>query len=83
MFITSPVIYAASSDARKATNDATSSGFPNRPIGISFFRSSMGRSFVMSDSMNPGAMAFTVILRGATSCARAFVAPINAAFAAL
>ena len=65
------------------TAAATSSGRPKRPTGINCFSSSCGRSLVISVSMNPGATAFTVTPRAATSCAKAFVAPINAAFAAL
>ena len=76
-------MYAASSEARKPTTAATSSGLPKRPTGTSFFSSSSGNSLVISVCIKPGATAFTVILRGATSCAKAFVAPINAALAAL
>ena len=82
MEITSPVMYDDSSDARKLTSDATSSGLPKRPIGTSFFKASSSRPFVISVAMKPGATAFTVTLRDATSCERAFVAPIRAAFAA-
>ena len=52
------------------------------PAGISFFSSASSRSCVMSVAMKPGATAFTVTLRAATSCANALVAPISAALAA-
>ena len=73
---------ADSSEARKLVNAATSSGLPKRPSGISFFNSASSNSLVMSVAMKPGAMALTVTLRAATSCAKALVAPIRAALAA-
>ena len=44
-----------------------------------FFTSSESTA-VMSVSMNPGATAFTVMLRLAISCASDFVNPISPAF---
>ena len=67
MEMTSPVIYADSSDAKNETSDATSSGLPMRPSGTRRLISSMGMSCVISVSMNPGATTFTVTLRFATS----------------
>ena len=83
MEITSPVMYAEASDMRKPTSSATSSGLPKRFMGTCCFNSSTGKSFVMSDSMKPGATAFTVMFLAATSYDNAFVAPISAAFVAL
>src|SRR5205807_10356896 len=82
---TCPVMYAASSDARKRTACATSISVPARPSGIIsftlFFRSAE-RPSVMAVSIYPGATAFTVILRDATSRAMAMVKPISPAFEA-
>ena len=80
---TCPVIYDASSEARKHTAAATSSGVPSR------FKRNLRRPLVarpsviarvMSVSISPGATAFTVMLREATSCASAFANPIRPAF---
>ncbi len=78
-------MYAASSEAKKATAYATSSALPQRPSGINFFDSSFifsGMPDVKSVGTKPGAIAFTVILREATSRAKAFVNPIKPAFEA-
>src|SRR5690606_9407035 len=80
---TCPVIYAASSDARKHTAAATSSGDPIRPTGICADQSVWAPSvsdFVISVSISPGATTFTVTLREATSRARALLKPIRPAF---
>ena len=68
----------ASSEARNRAVLATSSGVPNRPIGVMAIaqreRLSSARSgAVMGVSMNPGPMAFTRIPCGASSWARALV----------
>ena len=52
-----PVMKAASSEARKATADATSSAVPKRPSGVRLVSSSLsasGRSCVSSVSTKPG-----------------------------
>ena len=75
----------ASSLARKAIAAATSRSAPKRPSGISDFIlsfSSCGEHSVIGVSINPGAMAFTVMLREATSTAIARVRPIRPAFEA-
>src|SRR5262245_8634555 len=80
---TCPVIYDASSDARKATAAATSSTVPSRPSGICAAQSACACSVtarVMSVSIMPGATALTVMLRDATSCARALTKPMRPAF---
>src|SRR5215207_4006338 len=82
---TCPVIYDASSDARKHTAAATSSGAPRRPSGICCDQSCFAlptRRRVMSVSMSPGATTFTVMLREATSRASALQKPISPAFEA-
>ena len=71
MEMVSPVMYDESLEARNETRAATSSGSPKRPRGICFFNVDSSRSFVISDLINPGAMALTVTFRAATSCARA------------
>src|SRR5690606_36098246 len=78
-----PVMYAASSDARNATRFATSSGLPARFAGTS--RAMVGASkisLVISDSIIPGATAFTVMPRLANSRDSDFVAAFNAPLAA-
>ena len=78
-----PVIYEASSDARNATQLATSSGEPIFPSGIIFRALSFNSSdstAVIEVSMNPGATALQVILRDPTSRAMAMVKPISPAF---
>src|SRR5687767_8736725 len=80
---TCPVIYAASSEARKQTAAATSRGVPRRPSGIADAQSACALSviaFVMSVSTSPGVTTFTVMLREATSRAIALLNPINPAF---
>ena len=65
---TCPVIYAASSDARKHTAAATSSTVPKRASGIWADQSACALSAiarVMSVSINPGATTLTVIVREA------------------
>src|SRR5277367_6431127 len=61
---------------------ATSASEPKRPSGIMDFIlsfSSCGSGAVMGVSMKPGATAFTVMLREATSTAMARVRPISLA----
>src|SRR6478672_1759945 len=80
---TCPVIYDASSEARKHTAAATSSGVPSRRSGIRAAQSSSARSVmarVMSVSIIPGATTLIVIPREATSSAAAFAKPISPAF---
>src|SRR5262249_36850548 len=80
---TCPVIYDASSDARKQTADATSAGGPRRPHGILDAPPSPARSVhprVISVSIIPGATTLAVMPRDATSSASAFVNPISPAF---
>src|SRR5687767_6867984 len=80
---TCPVIYAASSEARKQTAAATSRGAPRRPRGMADAQSACALSviaLVMSVSMRPGVTTFTVMLRDATSRAIALLNPINPAF---
>src|SRR5579884_439398 len=80
-----PVIYAASSLARKQTACATSISVPMRPRGISGRRRSRAAgssAAVMAVSIKPGATALTVIPREATSWATALVRPIKPALAA-
>ena len=78
-----PVMYDASSDARKATVFATCSGFPNVPAGIwlrIWFLTCSLNFCVISVSIKPGATAFTVMPRDASSFAADFVRPITPAF---
>src|SRR3954463_7644445 len=80
---TCPVIYAASSDARKHTAAAMSSGVPSRLSGILAAHSSCAVPViarVMSVSISPGATTLTVMLRDATSCATDLANPISPAF---
>src|SRR5688572_28621418 len=61
---TCPVIYAASSEARKQTAAATSRGAPRRPMGMADAQSACALSviaLVMSVSMRPGVTTFTVM----------------------
>src|SRR3954470_4503749 len=71
---TCPVIYDASSDARKQTAAATSSTVPGRPSGICAAQSTCVFSLtvrVMSVSIMPGATTLTVMARDPTSRASA------------
>src|SRR5436309_2113531 len=80
---TCPVIYDASSDARKHTAAATSSTVPSRPSGIWAAQSTCVFPLiarVMSVSTSPGATTFTVMARDATSRASALAKPIRPAF---
>src|SRR5690606_38080329 len=80
---TCPVIYDASSEARKQTAAAMSSGVPSRPSGMRSAQAACApsaRPRVMSVSIMPGATAFTVMPREATSRASAFVNPMSPAF---
>ena len=81
---TCPVIYDASSDARKQTAAATSSGVPSRRSGIFDAQSScalLGQSRASCRSRSsPGATTFTVMPRDATSSASALANPISPAF---
>ena len=76
-------MYPASSESRKTARELTSDGLPARLMGMVCMIISMGASFIMSVSINPGAMQFTVIERLASSVARAFVAPMIPALDAL
>ena len=76
-------IYPAASEARNATSAATSSGVPARFIGTSrAICSALNALSAIGEAMIPGATAFTVMPRLASSSARARVAPCNPAFAA-
>src|SRR5215218_4675693 len=80
---TCPVIYDASSEARKHTAAATSSGVPSRPSGICSDQSRFALSTsprVISVSISPGATTFTVIPREAISRASDLHKPIKPAF---
>ena len=69
---------------RKATAAAISSAVPNRPSGVAAWMPSWmfsGSVSVSSVSTNPGATAFAVMPREATSRAVALVSPIRPAFA--
>src|SRR5829696_6188745 len=82
---TCPVIYDASSDARKQTADAMSPGVPSRLSGIFEAHSSCAlpvMARVMSVSIKPGATTLTVMPRDATSMATDFANPISPAFEA-
>ncbi len=62
---------------------ATSSGWPARPAGTScLMRSAGNASPAIGEAMMPGATAFTVMPREASSCASDLVAPIRPALAA-
>ncbi len=76
-------MYADSSRKRNDTAAATSSHVPNLLMGIAFLTSS-GSSIdaAISVSITPGATAFTVIPRFASSTASALTAPSTPAFAA-
>src|SRR5438309_4506027 len=79
---TSPVIYDASSDARKHTAAAISSAVPSRPSGICDAQSTCDFSViarVMSVSTMPGATALAVMPRDPTSRASALTNPIRPA----
>ena len=80
---TSPVTNEASSEQRKRTAPATSSGVPSRASGV-FARiaccTSSGRTSVSAVWMYPGATAFTRTPRGASSRASDFVKPMIPAF---
>src|SRR5512138_820437 len=76
---TCPVMNAAWSDARNETAYAISSGLPLRPSGTIFTAASRvagSMAFRISVSTKPGAIAFTVTLREATSRASDLVKPI-------
>ena len=74
-----PVTYEASSEVRNRTHAATSSGVPMRRAGIAS-TIPFPMSCVSLVYTNPGATAFTVIPRLATSTATVFVKPIRPAF---
>ena len=79
-----PVIYEASSLARKATKSATSFTEPNLFRGISsrsLFLALSSRNAVIPVSINPGATEFTVIPLEPTSLANDLVKPLRPAFA--
>src|SRR6188474_1536840 len=79
---TCPVIYAASSEARKHTAAATSPSVPSRPSGMADAQSACAWSvidLVMSVATSPGLTTLTVMLREATSRASALLNPINPA----
>ena len=82
---TCPVMYLASGERRNATAPETSSGVPNRPRGTFFSRVSLissVRTSVSRVSMNPGAIALTVMPREPTSLAVDLVSPTSPALAA-
>ena len=77
------MIYDAFSFAKNETAKAISSGEHIRPRGISSHIaafSSSEKRLIISVSVTPGAMQFTVIPEGAYSFASAFVRPITPAF---
>src|SRR5215211_2319036 len=76
-----PVTYEASSEARKRTHAAISSGVPGRRAGTASISSSPTPS-VSSVSTKPGATALTVTERRATSAATVFVSATSPAFEA-
>src|SRR3954470_13761481 len=70
-----PVTKPPFSSTRKATPRAISSALPSRPTGIFATilpSTSSGTAATMSVSMYPGAIALTVTLLRAPSCAKAF-----------
>src|SRR4051794_35460813 len=77
--IVSPVIQRASSDARKETGGAMSSGCPTRPSGVaataplSKSLSTIPAEWVPSVMTRPGLIALTRMLRCASSLASVFV----------
>src|SRR6266851_6566463 len=75
-------MYDADSEARNAIAVATSSGRPERPIGV-FLPAMISCSVEDAVSIQPGATAFTVIPLRASSRARLRVSPTMPAFAAL
>src|SRR5439155_154913 len=81
-----PVMYAASSEARKANAPATSSGSAKRPSGMRSSVLAANLGFVRTVSViavaASGATALTVMPRLASSRAADFVSPTIAAFAA-
>src|ERR1700722_10864523 len=80
---TCPVTYAARSLAKNRTTFATSSAVPKRPSAIRVFNISRAGSpsaLVISVTMKPGATAFAVIPRDASSRATDFVNPMRPAF---
>ena len=82
---TCPVMYVARSDARKATAAATSCGVPSLSSAICLPRPSLASGViaaVISVSMNPGATAFTRMLREPSSLATDLVSAIRPAVAA-
>src|SRR5574343_114873 len=65
-----PEMYAARSEARKATRSATSSGWPARFIGTMRSMADWSKlPAIMSVAMMPGATALTVMPRLASSSA--------------
>src|SRR5206468_11139850 len=82
---TSPVMNAASSEQRKRTAPATSSGSPRRPSGVAASIApvaSSGRTSVSRVFTYPGATTLARTLREPSSRARDFVKPMIPAFAA-
>src|SRR5574343_709402 len=78
-----PEMYAARSDARKATRSATSSGWPARFMGTRFLIASASKvPSLISVVMIPGATALTVMLRLASSNASDLLAACSAPLAA-
>lgn len=75
----------ASSEAKKTTKLATSSGLPNRPKEVNLKTAcltSWGTASVSFDSINPGATALTLTPNLPTSLAKDLVKPIMPALAA-
>lgn len=83
-----PVMKLASSEARKTTAAAISSGFPSLPNEVAFFSASKATGFVLLSEVNsgvsvgPGQMQFTLILKPEFSNASTFVNEIIPPFAA-
>ena len=70
-------------EAKKRARSATSPACPMRLIGMAFFHVSSGREFVISVSINPGAIALQHMPREPSSFAMVFVSAISPALAAV
>ena len=85
MWIVSPVTKAAASEARKAITEATSSGVPNRRMGVAAIRAAPLLAMIASVigvAMMPGETQLARMLRGASSCTIDRVKPSTAALQA-
>ena len=81
--MTCPFTKDAFSDARNNTTSAISSGLTSRFIALSLIIAAPALSSICFDmfvSVSPGAIAFTLIPRGANSVASVFVQEMTAAF---